>query len=136
MERLKGKDGNFYSLDEITPELYVCPAGEERSYHVVQEVVEFTRKGKRISSPRLQKYGQKIFETIMRDSLMKQGYDVKILHNPKEWIANVEKAQNELAQKREAERRAAEKEALKAEIKAEMEAEKKTKEPKEKKTKK
>ena len=89
MERLKGKDGNFYSLDEITPELYVCPAGEERSYHVVQEVVEFTRKGQRISSPRLQKYGQKIFETIMRDSLMKQGYDVKILHNPKEWIANV-----------------------------------------------
>ena len=136
MERLKGKDGNFYSLDEITPELYVCPAGEERSYHVVQEIVEFTRKGKRISSPRLQKYGQKIFETIMRDSLMKQGYDVKILHNPKEWIANVEKAQKELAQKREAERRAAEKEALKAEIKAEMEAEKKTKEPKEKKTKK
>ena len=113
MERLKGKDGNFYSLDEITPELYVCPAGEERSYHVVQEVVEFTRKGKRISSPRLQKYGQKIFETIMRDSLMKQGYDVKILHNPKEWIANVEKAQKELAQKREAERRAAEKEARK-----------------------
>lgn len=136
MERLKGKDGNFYSLDEITPELYVCPAGEERSYHVVQEVVEFTRKGKRISSPRLQKYGQKIFETIMRDSLMKQGYEVKILHNPKEWIANVEKAQKELAQKREAERRAAEKEALKAEIKAEMEAEKKAREPKEKKTKK
>ena len=136
MERLKGKDGNFYSLDEITPELYVCPAGEERSYHVVQEVVEFTRKGKRISSPRLQRYGQKIFETIMRDSLMKQGYEVKILHNPKEWIANVEKAQKELAQKREAERRAAEKEALKAEIKAEMEAEKKAREPKEKKTKK
>ena len=136
MERLKGKDGNFYSLDEITPELYVCPAGEERSYHVVQEVVEFTRKGKRISSPRLQKYGQKIFETIMRDSLMKQGYEVKILHNPKEWIANVEKAQKELAQKREAERRAAEKEALKSEIKAEMEAEKKAREPKEKKTKK
>ena len=136
MERLKGKDGNFYSLDEITPELYVCPAGEERSYHVVQEVVEFTRKGQRISSPRLQKYGQKIFETIMRDSLMKQGYDVKILHNPKEWIAKVEQAQKELAQKREAERKAAEKEALKAEIKAEMEAEKKTKEPKEKKTKK
>lgn len=130
MERLKGKDGIFYSLDEITPELYVCPAGEERSYHVVQEVVEYTRKGQRVSSPRLQKYGRKIFETIMRDSLMKQGYDVKILHNPKEWLANVAQAQKAEAEKRKAERKAAEKEAMKAEIMAELKAEKKEKKEK------
>ena len=118
-------------IEKITPENYNVPKGEERSYHCIIEVVDYDRKtGKKVSRPRIQKFGQKMFEAHIYSSLKKQGYTVTILHDPKKWIAE----QKEIAEKKAAERaaakakaeaeaRAAEKAALKAELLAELKAE-------------
>lgn len=93
------------NIERITPENYKVPKGEERSYHCIIECVQFDSKtGKRISVPRIQKFGRKIFESHVYSSLKKQGYDVIILHNPTEWI----KEQAEIA-KQKAEEAAAKK---------------------------
>lgn len=105
------KDGRDTPIEKLTAENYVVPKGEERSYHCVIEVEQFNQKtGERISKPRVQKFGKKIFETHVQASLRKQGYKVTILHDPNEWI----KANQELAEKRE-------KEAAEAKAKAEKE---------------
>lgn len=81
------KDGRNTQIADLTPENYIVPAGEEKSYHCIVEVVQFDQKtGKRISKPRVQKFGKKIFENVVFDSLKKQGYSVTILHNPTEWM--------------------------------------------------
>lgn len=73
--------------EALTPETYVVPKGEEKFYHALIEVKQFDPKtGKRISRPRVQKFGKKIFDRVVRDALMKQGYEVTILHNPTEWL--------------------------------------------------
>lgn len=74
-------------VEKLTPENYIVPKGEERFYHVVIEVRQFDPKtGKRISRPRVQKFGKKMFEAHVQASLRKQGYDVVVLHNPNEWL--------------------------------------------------
>ena len=98
------KDGRDTPIEKLTPENYIVPKGEERCYHAVIEVVQFDQKtGKRISKPRVQKFGKKQFETSVLSSLKKQGYTVTILHNPNEWI----KEQQEKAAKAKAEQEAA-----------------------------
>ena len=100
------------SNPNLTPETYVVPKGEERCYHALIEVEQFDQKtGQRISSPRVQKFGKKIFDRVVRDALMKQGYKVTILHNPTEWIkaqaaqqAASAKAAREAKEKAEAEK--------------------------------
>lgn len=97
------KDGRDVSIERVTAENYIVPKGEERSYHVIQEVTEFDRKtGKRISVPRIQKYGRKVFESIVYPKLKQQGYALTILHDPTEWI----KSQREEAEKAKAEAQA------------------------------
>lgn len=88
------RDGRDTPIDKLTAENYVVPKGEERSYHCVIEVVHYDQKtGKKLSKPRVQKFGRKMFEAVVRDSLAKQGYAVTVLHDPREWIkANKEKA--------------------------------------------
>ena len=82
------KDGRDVALQDLTPEQYIVPQGEERLYHAVIEVTNFDRKtGKRLSVPRLQKFGRKMFDTLIHKGLLQQGYDVKILHDPTKWIA-------------------------------------------------
>ena len=99
------------ALLNLTPETYECPKGEERSYHVLQEVKQFDPKtGKRISSPRIQKYGAKMWNTLIYDNLLKQGYDIKILHDPKKWEAE-HQAELKAAAKAKAEAKAAEEKA-------------------------
>lgn len=94
------KDGRDVSIERVTAENYIVPRGEERSYHVIQEVTEFDRKtGKRISVPRIQKYGKKVFESIVYPKLKQQGYALTILHDPTKWI----KEQQEAAEKSKAE---------------------------------
>lgn len=94
------KDGRDVSIERVTAENYIVPKGEERSYHVIQEVTEFDRKtGRRISVPRIQKYGKKVFESIVYPKLKQQGYALTILHDPTKWI----KEQQEAAQKAQAE---------------------------------
>ena len=81
------KEGRDLPVEKLTPENYIVPKGEERFYHVVIEVRQFDPKtGKRISRPRVQKFGKKMFEAHILASLRKQGYDVVVLHNPNEWL--------------------------------------------------
>lgn len=106
------KDGRDTPIEKLTAENYIVPRGEERSYHAVIEVVQFDQKtGKKLSKPRVQKFGKKQFEASVQASLRKQGYTVTILHDPNVWL----KKQAELA------------EASKAKAKAEKEAEDKKK---------
>ena len=88
------KDGRDTAIENLTADNYIVPQGEERFYHAVIEVRQFDPKtGKRISKPRLQKFGQKMFETHILASLKKQGYIVTILHDPRAWVKeNAEKA--------------------------------------------
>lgn len=81
------KEGRDLPIEKLTPENYIVPKGEERFYHVVIEVEQFDQKtGKRLSRPRVQKFGKKMFEAHILASLRKQGYKVTILHNPNEWL--------------------------------------------------
>ena len=81
------KDGRDTPIEKLTAENYIVPKGEEKDYHAVIEVVQFDQKtGKRISQPRVQKFGKKIFEAHVLNSLRKQGYTVTILHDPNAWL--------------------------------------------------
>lgn len=81
------KDGRDTPIEKLTAENYIVPKGEEKDYHAVIEVVQFDSKtGKRISQPRVQKFGKKIFEAHVLNSLRKQGYTVTILHDPNVWF--------------------------------------------------
>ena len=81
------KDGRDTPIDKLTPENYIVPKGEEKDYHAVIEVVMYDQKtGRKLSKPRVQKFGRKSFESHIQASLLKQGYTITILHNPNEWI--------------------------------------------------
>lgn len=82
------KDGREVAIENLTADNYLVPKGEEKLYHCIIEVTNFDRKtGKRLSKPRIQKFGRKMFDAHIQHSLMQQGYDVKILHDPTKWIA-------------------------------------------------
>ena len=82
------KDGRDTPIEKLTPDIYIVPKGEERFYHAVIEVVQYDPKtGKKLSRPRVQKFGKKMFESVVQTSLRKQGYTVTILHDPNKWIA-------------------------------------------------
>ena len=61
------------------------------------------KTGKKISRPRVQKFGRKAFEQTVQASLKKQGYTITILHDPTQWLAE----QKEKAAKAKAEQAAA-----------------------------
>lgn len=109
---------------KVTKDTYEVPASEKHLYHVKQELTEFDRStGKRMSRPVIQKYGKRMFESVVYDDLKAQGYTIEVLHDPNEWLKNeAERKQTEAELARinaEAEKQA-EREALKAEILAEM----------------
>lgn len=118
MRTIEGRD---VPVEGLTAENYIVPKGEERFYHAVIEVVQFDPKtGKKLSKPRVQKFGRKTWEGGVRESLRKQGYTITVLHNPVEWEAK-QKAAAEAKAKEEAEARAkAEKEAFDAAVEAEV----------------
>lgn len=123
-QSMRTKDGHDVSIEQINAENYKVSAGEERLYHVKIEVRQYNQKtGKKISVPRVQKYGAKQWKTIQANSLRKMAYEVEVLHNPTEWIAkmNAQRAESKAAKAR-AEKEAM-KEALKAELMAEIKAE-------------
>lgn len=100
---MKTKDGKETSVENLTAENYAVPAGEERLYHCVIEAKLFDSKtGRKLSTPRVQKFGMKIFERVVRPSLLKQGVEIVVLHDAKKWteshareIAAAKKAQAE-----------------------------------------
>lgn len=109
------KDGRDIAIENLTPENYKVPKGEEMVYHCVIEVVQYDAKtGKKLSRPRVQKFGKKMFETVVRDSLLKQGYEIKVLYNPNEYI----KKQAEAARQSRVEKQKAEQEKFDAAVAA------------------
>ena len=98
------KDGRDTPIEKLTSENYIVPMGEEKDYHAVIEVVQYDPKtGRKLSHPRVQKFGRKAFEQTVQASLKKQGYAITILHDPTKWLAE----QREKAAQAKAERAAA-----------------------------
>ena len=123
------------AITDVTPENYIVPSNEQHLYHCVIEVRKFdSETGKRLSVPRIQKFGKKSFENGILDALKKQGYTITVLHDPNEYVKAQaeEKAARTAAQQKAAEEKAAadakakaeaeEKAELKAEILAELKA--------------
>ena len=114
-------------LVEVTPENYIVPKGEENTYHCRIEQKQFdSRSGKRVSCPRIQKFDAKMYPAVARN-LRQQGWDIEVLHDPTEFLAEREAKRAALRdltyQQRkewEAKKKAEEKAALKAEILAEL----------------
>lgn len=131
---MRTKDGRDLPVLEITAANYIVPQGEEMTVHAKIEVRQFDPKtGNRISTPRIQKFGMKEWQSVMQSSLRKQGYTVEILHDPfkfaQEHAAQVAAAQvaaaqaaKEAAEAKKAAELAAIKEQAKAELMAELKA--------------
>lgn len=127
--RVKVNEGKTkdVAITDVTPENYIVPSNEQHLYHCVIEVRKFdSETGKRLSVPRIQKFGKKSFENGILDALKKQGYTVTVLHDPNEYVKAQaeEKAAADAKAKAEAEAKAKaeEKAELKAEILAELKA--------------
>lgn len=116
------KDGRDLPIEKLTPENYIVPQGEEKSYHCVIEVVQFDQKtGKRISQPRVQKFGKKTFESSVLASLKKQGYTVTVLHDPNAWLKEQAEKAAERAKQQAEEKAKAEQERFDAAVAAAVE---------------
>ena len=102
------KDGKDLPIGELTAQNYLCPKGEEGTYHVLQELVRFDpMTGKRLSKPCIQKYGRKMWTSMIYDNLLKQGYQLTILHDPTEYEeANREKMEKAAKARAEAKAKA------------------------------
>lgn len=141
--RVKVSEGKTkdVAIIDVMPENYIVPDNEKHLYHCVIEIKEFdSETGKRLSIPRIQKFGKKGYENSIADNLKKQGYTITVLYDPNEYMkakaeadekakaekatANAEKAAADAKAKAEADAkaRAEEKAALKAEILAELKA--------------
>lgn len=134
--RVKVNDGKTkdVAITDVTPENYIVPSNEQHLYHCIIEVRKFdSETGKRLSVPRIQKFGKKSFENGILDALKKQGYTITVLHDPNEYVkaqaeekaartAAQQKAAADAKAKAKAEAKAEEKAALKAEILAELKA--------------
>ena len=110
-------------ITEVTAQNYLVPKGEENSYHVRQEIKTFDqRTGRRLSQPRIQKYGAKEFKTVER-ILRQQGYDIEVLYDPTEWLKRKEEERAEreaMTAKKQHERKVQQREEEKAKMKAEI----------------
>jgi hypothetical protein len=112
---------------EVTAENYIVPRGEEDTYHCKIEQTQFNpRNGKRLSRPRIQKFDSKMYAQVARN-LRQQGWDIVVLYDPSEFLAEREAKRAEMRdltfkqrQEAEAKRKAAERKALKDEILAEL----------------
>ena len=134
--RVKVSEGKTkdVAIIDVTPENYIVPDNEKHLYHCVIEIKKFdSETGKRLSIPRIQKFGKKGYENSIAEHLKKQGYTITVLHDPNEYMkakaeadekAKAEKAKADAKAKAEADAkaRAEEKAALKAEILAELKA--------------
>lgn len=123
--RVKVNDGKTkdVAITDVTPENYIVPSNEQHLYHCIIEVRKFdSETGKRLSVPRIQKFGKKSFENGILDALKKQGYTITVLHDPNEYVKAQAEEKAAADAKAKAEAKAEEKAALKAEILAELKA--------------
>lgn len=125
---MKTKEGRDLPVSEITAETYLVPKGEELVVHAKIEVRQFDNKtGRRISVPRIQKFGVKEWNGCVFSSLRKQGYTIEILHDPTKWqqeklaeIAALREAEAKAKAEAEAKAKADELARIKEEAKAEL----------------
>lgn len=76
------------TVENVTPENYIVPDNEKHLYHAIIEIKKFdSETGKRLSIPRVQKFGKKMYENSVAENLKKQGYTITVLHDPNEWLA-------------------------------------------------
>ena len=116
------KDGRDIAIENLTPENYLVPKGEEKDYHAVIEVVQYDPKtGKKLSHPRVQKFGRKTFERVVLPSLKKQGYNITILHDPNGWLKEQAQLRAKAQAQAEAVRQKAEQERFDAAVAAAVE---------------
>lgn len=118
--RVKVSEGKTkdVAIIDVTPENYIVPDNEKHLYHCVIEIKKFdSETGKRLSIPRIQKFGKKGYENSIAENLKKQGYTITVLHDPNEYM----KAKAEADEKAKAEKAKADAKA-KAEAKAEADA--------------
>lgn len=123
----EGKTKDVAIID-VTPENYIVPDNEKHLYHCVIEIKKFdSETGKRLSIPRIQKFGKKGYENSIADNLKKQGYTITVLHDPNEYVKAQaeEKAARTAAQQKAAEEKAAADARAKAEAEAKAKAEEK-----------
>ena len=114
---------------EVTKDNYIVPRGEEDTYHCRIEQTQFNpRNGKRLSKPRIQKFDAKMYPQIARN-LRQQGWDIEVLYDPTEFLAEREAKRAEMRdltfkqrQELAAKQKQAERQALKDEILAELKA--------------
>ena len=114
---------------EVTAENYIVPRGEEDTYHCKIEQTQYNpRNGKRLSRPRIQKFESKMYPSVARN-LRQQGWDIEVLYDPTEFLAEREAKRAELRdltfkqrQEKALAEKAAERQALKEEILAELKA--------------
>ena len=120
--RVKVSEGKTkdVAIIDVTPENYIVPDNEKHLYHCVIEIKKFdSETGKRLSIPRIQKFGKKGYENSIAENLKKQGYTITVLHDPNEYM----KAKAEADEKAKAEKaKAAEEKAKAAEEKAKADA--------------
>ena len=112
-------EGKFkdVSILNVTPENFIVPKGEEHLYHCRIEIKKFDpESGERLSKPRMQVFGKKIFETFGLHNLRKHGYTVDIMHDPNEWIKEAKEKAAKMAEEKAIEAKAAEREQIKQEI--------------------
>ena len=128
--RVKVSEGKTkdVAIIDVTPENYIVPDNEKHLYHCVIEIKKFdSETGKRLSIPRIQKFGKKGYENSIAENLKKQGYTITVLHDPNEYVKAQaeEKAARTAAQQKAAEEKAAADAKAKAEAEAKAKAEEK-----------
>ena len=128
--RVKVSEGKTkdVAIIDVTPENYIVPDNEKHLYHCVIEIKKFdSETGKRLSIPRIQKFGKKGYENSIAENLKKQGYTITVLHDPNEYVKAQaeEKAARTAVQQKAAEEKAAADAKAKAEAEAKAKAEEK-----------
>ena len=97
----------------VTPENFIVPKGAEHLYHCIIEVKRFNPdNGERLSTPRMQVFGQKTFEEVTEHYLKKHGYSILVLHDPKEYNQAMKEQAEYEAKVRQYEAEVAKQEAL------------------------
>lgn len=124
---IKTKEGTKdVPVTQVTSENYIVPPGEEGQYHCLIEIMQYDPKsGRRMSRPRVQKFGAKVFRSIVEKGLAGQGYSITVLHDPTGWLKEKEEERQrmkEMAALSPSVRLQREKESIKAEVLAELKA--------------
>ena len=95
------------NIIDVTADNYLVPDKEKHLYHCKIEVRKFNAEtGKRMSKPRIQKFGKKMYESLIQHNLPRQGYTIDVLYNPTEYLKQMEeqKKQSALRTKQAAEK--------------------------------